>query len=236
MNTKSTITFLIKCRNTGITPKFINNSTKNIFNIFKSNEVTSSKINSSLNNIMQNFHFKILKLLIKQKHEIKKFNENQLKEIEYKINKHLNTEEQEAFWNSENTIAQAKNSNIKSRHKRKFDNLREEQRRELNITHNEKWFVNKTNTNIPNDVQWLLSLGQKHAIPTEKQNFPLFKYIADGEDCIQTLENKEDQEVARTKLTSMLENHINKHSLDKRDKYVLNTVGQTRSFLKKNTC
>lgn len=234
LNTKSTITFLIKCRNTGIIPNFLNNSTKNIHNIFKTREMLPTKIYSVLNTLLENFHRKLLNLLIRQKHEVEKYNKKEIEVLENKINKHLTTEEQEELWISENALTTKRNTIIKNKHRQKFEKLRELQRKEFNIIQNDKWFVNKTNTTIPDDVQWLLSLGQKHTIPTNKRQFPLFKLIADGEDCIQTLIDKEDQEIARTKLTSMLENHMNKHSLTMRDRFVLNTVEQTRTFLHKN--
>ncbi|XP_075150874.1 uncharacterized protein LOC142224982 [Haematobia irritans] len=97
---------------------------------------------------------------------------------------------------------------------------------------NEKWFVNKTSTEFPDDIKWLLSLGPKFGLPTQKDDFPLFKYIADGENLIQTHTNKEQQERARTKFATSLENHLNKMNLNGRDRFVSNTVDRTRKFLK----
>lgn len=172
--------------------------------------------------------------MIRQKHEIEKNNKLDIEKVEKKIGGCLTIEEQNQYWDSEKVILDRKNSRIKKRHIGKFERLREQQRKNFGIMQNENWFVNKTDTDFPYDVKWLLSLGQKHAIPTTRGEFPIFKYIADGEDCIQTLDNREEQEMARTKFTFMNENYLNKRSLDKREKFILNTVGQTESFLKKN--
>ncbi|XP_075157884.1 uncharacterized protein LOC142231151 [Haematobia irritans] len=55
---------------------------------------------------------------------------------------------------------------------------------------------------------------------------------SDGENLIQTHTNKEQQERARTKFATSLENHLNKMNLNGRDRFVSNTVYRTRKFLK----
>lgn len=234
LNTTSTITFLIKCRNEGITPNFIKHATKGITTIFSTTRRVHPKISNSLNNTINNFHFKILNLLIKHKHRIKEEQDTSIQKIKSTINQHLTLEEQTLLWNSEEIMSKKSFSKIKERHKKKFTKLKEEQRRRLNIVKNDSWFVNKTSTEIPYETQWLLSLGQKFALPIKKQQFPLLQCIADGENCIQTLPDKEEQEIARTKMTSMIENHNNKHRLNERERFLLHTVDQTKKFLNRN--
>lgn len=120
------------------------------------------------------------------------------------------------------------------RQKKKYDNIVTKQLQELDTIFNEKWFVNKTDTDIPNDIQWLLSLGPKHAIPTENKEIPIFILIADGEDCIQTIRGKEELEMARTKLSNIIDNFNNRRSTDIREKHMISTVGWTKSFLQRN--
>ncbi|XP_075170214.1 uncharacterized protein LOC142242511 [Haematobia irritans] len=102
------------------------------------------------------------------------------------------------------------------------------------LRRNDDWFVNNTDKHIPPNIQWLLSLGPKFALPTTRTTFPLFNVIAEGEECIQTLENKEQQENARIKLVTLIDDHLRKAKLTKRDKLVLDTVGEARQFLKSN--
>lgn len=97
-----------------------------------------------------------------------------------------------------------------------------------------EWFCNKTTINIPTDIQWLLSLGPKYALPTENKNFPLFQFIADGENCIQTIKDKEKQEIERNNLTTLIRDHLNKTSTSMRDKFISDTLRSTKKFLKNN--
>ena len=64
---KATITFLIRCRKSGIIPKFIKNSTKNISNLFEKNETHTTQRSTS--GFVQSLQNKILNLAIKEKHE-----------------------------------------------------------------------------------------------------------------------------------------------------------------------
>ena len=88
---------------------------------------------------------------------------------------------------------------------------------------------------IPENIQKLLSLGPKFALPIRKQDFPMFKCIADGEDIIQTNKEKEQQEIARTKFVITLDNYLSKRSLTGKEKRLINAVGETKKFLNKNS-
>ncbi|XP_061391400.1 putative leucine-rich repeat-containing protein DDB_G0290503, partial [Musca vetustissima] len=183
---------------------------------------------------MQAFEGTLLNLIIKQKHEELKINENILINIENKLNEHLSEEEKEQIKFNENIIITGTQKQQDETHKEKFKKLQNKLNKELNIKCNNNWFVNKTNKTFPDDVTWLLSLGDKHCLPTSRTEFPLFKYIADAEDIIQTTTDKEQQEMSRTKLTTMLETHTNRMRENNRDKYMMRTVERTQKFLKQN--
>lgn len=150
------------------------------------------------------------------------------------IEKLLDEQDLEKFLCSENILYESIMSNKKTTHIKKLEKLKDEHAKEINMKFNEDWFVNKTNINIPTNIQWLLSLGPKFALPNTKTTFPLFKCIADGEECIQTIESREEQEKSRTKLVSLIDDHIDNQNHNKRDKLILDTVGQTERFLGKN--
>ncbi|XP_075155167.1 uncharacterized protein LOC142228579 [Haematobia irritans] len=164
---------------------------------------------------------------------MQKIREN-LNRIQTKIHKTLTEDELQEFYTCEKTLETNIKLKIKKRHQKKFKSLQTAQLAKLNITVNDDWFVNKTNTNIPDNIKWLLSHGKKFGLPNVKENFPLLKYIADGEECIKTIGEKDDQEIARNKLTSMLENHMNKQQLNARGKYTVNAMKHTKNFLKQN--
>lgn len=234
LNIGSSIIFLIRCRKAGITPNFIKNCTKNIQNIFHSNEGTSEQILKTLNSHINNFHNKILNTLIKHKHEIRKKNTENVEVLRTIVSDKLTAEEAAQWINSENIINKKTQVELREKHKKKFNTLKEQLTTKLDIKSNPGWFCNKTKVKIPEQVQWLLSHGKKFALPHEQGDLPLLKYITDGEECIKTINGKEDQEMTRNKFTSILESHMNKHSLTNRDRYTLQAIGETRKFLTEN--
>lgn len=190
INTRSTIIFLIRCRKSGFIPNFITNSTKHVYDIFHSKEKISENIYQTLNKHINIFHNKILNLLIKQKHEIRNINTNNCVYLYKSIRNRLTAEEATEFFNSEKTIDNKYKGNTRKRHIKKFQGLQKQQHTKLNITTNDNWFINTTDIVIPTNIKWLLSHGKKFALPYTKEDFPVLKYIADGEECIKTIEEK----------------------------------------------
>ena len=231
---KTSIKFLLQCRKSGIMPKFIQNSTKNVMNIFTENNKTAPKIFKKVDKNIQYLQNKILNILIQHKHNILKQNKIKLTNIRKTITKLIKEEDAALLFDSEDKINEGLETRIKTTQVKKFAKLKIKQREELNINNNNNWFVNMTDANIPIEAQWLFSLGPKYALPTTKREFPLFNCIADGELCIQTIEDKEQQEIARTKLTTLIERHYNTMNTNGRDKAILDTVEQTKHFLAKN--
>lgn len=231
---KASITFLIRCRKAGIIPDFISDTLKNVCNIFDTGNDNYYAVNKTLNTYMENFQNKLLNLLIRHKHNILKDNQKESETVKEYVNNQLCEEERNNIWLNENSIAQSMRNKVNEKQRKKFEKLRQKQRDDLGIHFNDNWFVNTTNTVFPEDSQWLLSLGEKYNLPTTRRDFPIVKYIADGEDLIHTIKGKEEQESARTKLTYMIDNHMNKMRENGRDKFILRTVVQTRHFLNKN--
>ncbi|XP_075157428.1 uncharacterized protein LOC142230673 [Haematobia irritans] len=102
------------------------------------------------------------------------------------------------------------------------------------MSYNSHWFINTTQLHIPQHIQWILSLGPKYAFPTTKHTFPLHRCIAEGEECIQAIESREQQERVRAQFTSLIDNHLHKLEHTHRDRMILDTVAQSRKFLKEN--
>lgn len=229
---KVTITFLIKCRNQGIMPQFIRNSTKNIFKIF--DEYSSPSVNNQVGKYIRNLQNKILNSSIKQKHYLLKSSEDELKYLTYTLSRFLGNDKLNNFLKYEEIIGEKLMEKEKQIHKKKFDNCVSLQMRELGIKFNRKWFVNKTGVDIPEDVQWILSLGQKHALPVNREEFPILKVISEGEDFIETKEKKEEQEIARSNFVTVIDNHLNKMTLNNRDIFTIDKVKNSQNFLKHN--
>ncbi|XP_058977367.1 uncharacterized protein LOC131802039 [Musca domestica] len=230
----ASVTFLIKCRNIGIIPNFIHNTTKNTYNMFKANDKIPPNLLASLKTHNYNFHLKLLKLLIQHKHKELHKNKITVTKTKETLQQVMDENDFSLLMESENHLHKTHNNNNKTRHVRKYEALLQKQREKLNIKHNNEWFSNNTSTVIPEDIQWLLSLGPKYALPTTKASFPLLNVIAESEECVQTLINKEDQENGRIKLVSLIDDHLQRTKLSIRDKIIIDTVGRTKQFLKQN--
>lgn len=229
---KSTTTFLIRCRNSGIIPNFIQNSTKNISKLFNLNGGTS--INNKISRFIEDFQNRVLRQTIKETHLKLKHFQRELDYIKINLEKIFTRTEMLEFLKFEERVGLSLRNKVNIVHKNKFERLRDLRKKNLNIRFNSKWFINKTDLDIPKDVQWILSLGKKYALPVKKEDFPMLKMIADGEDFIQTIEDKEGQEIARNRFTIMINNHLNKIRNNNRDKYILEKVKETQIFLKGN--
>lgn len=229
---KASITFLIRCRNAGIIPNFIKDSSKNICRIFHNNNLPL--IVKSFSKHMQNFQTKILNLAIKEKHELLEQFKRELSYIKNILRRNFTDEEMTNFLKYNDKLTSTLDKKTRRIHINKFNCLINLQRKELGIKFNKKWFVNKSDVDVPKDVEYILSLGKKFALPIKKNNIPIMKVIADGEDIVQTLQDREEQEVARSKLSSIIDNQINRIKLNNRDKFLLHKVEISKKFLRNN--
>ncbi|XP_036344877.1 uncharacterized protein LOC118754124 [Rhagoletis pomonella] len=58
--------------------------------------------------------------------------------------------------------------------------------------------------------------------------------MEDGENCIQTIKDKEKQEIERNNLTTLIRDYLNKAAYTIRDKFIHNTLHSAKKFLKKH--
>lgn len=59
---------------------------------------------------------------------------------------------------------------------------------------------------FPMEIKWLLSLGGKFATPVDSTNFPLFAIIADVESCLFPIEDEQEKETIRARITNVIMN------------------------------
>ncbi|XP_017489407.1 PREDICTED: uncharacterized protein LOC108377642 [Rhagoletis zephyria] len=193
--------FLERCGRTGLTPNFIDNATKNILYIINnntSNKALPTKITNSVSKFIKNVQTKLLNLLIKIKHELLGKKEKEVNILKTQINQQLNTLDSTTFFESENLLTKKLAADIKKTQTNKYEKLKDKQKQLLNIKGVPGWFCNTSTTQISNDIQWLLSLGPRFASPTSNKEFPLFQFIADGENCIQTIKIKKNKKSKET--------------------------------------
>lgn len=194
--------FLLKCRKYSLIPKFIKRSTINACKLLS----TQSKFKKKLNNIVLNFHYKLLNVIIqdvcaaayKSDCILHNLQESILNEIPYDVADNFLQQQKQYF-----DLNQIK---IKTVHNRKFDDLYNELFHELDFNIDEKAFVNLTTVVIPKNICWLLSLGPKFALPNSIVDFPLFDVIADTECIVNTIKEEKNKDIARAKIASIVSN------------------------------
>ncbi|XP_073835821.1 uncharacterized protein [Musca autumnalis] len=106
-----------------------------------------------------------------------------------------------------------------------------------NTTHKTRVRQEKLQAQITELLQEGVVVSTRSQTCNNNKNIPLFDVIAEGEDCIKTNDDKEQQETARTQLVSIIDEHMKNKTtttLHARDKQILSTVGRCRSFLKEN--
>ncbi|XP_067639481.1 uncharacterized protein [Eurosta solidaginis] len=138
------------------------------------------------------------------------------------------------FFDNENVLLDKLTNNIKKTQTNKYEKLRQKEMEKLNIRVVPQWFRNLTQIEIPHKIQWLLSLGPKYALASDNEKFPLFKFIADGENIIQTVKDRDMQEIARNNFTTLIQDHLKKKTTSFRDKFICQTLEDTKRFLKQN--
>ncbi|XP_067619916.1 uncharacterized protein [Eurosta solidaginis] len=181
------------------------------------------------------FLTKVLSLLIKQKHYILQRLNQQREQLTNKLKIQLSEKDFKELLDSESNVTNKTTTTLKKRQELKYEKIRAKRNEVFtNNTKHKEWFVNKTKLEFPPDIQALLAKGPKFGLPVDNKNFPLFKYIADGEDLVQSIKSKDQQEEARTKLSLLISNHAttNKHCTI--DNAILDTVEQTKKFLNEN--
>lgn len=101
------------------------------------------------------------------------------------------------------------------------------------ITYNEDWLINKTNIHLPMECKWLLSLGEKFALPTTNKNLSTIHIIADIEQCIQE-SPEDDKDNIRTNLSKKLFNFKRNRRINGLEKFIFQTYNTTKEILKEH--
>jgi hypothetical protein len=120
---------------------------------------------------------------------------------------------------------------------KKFDDLRNKRNRPRIEKENlspSKWLINRTDLEIPENVQRILSLGPKYNPPFDKKSLPIEKLVCDIESTIQSCD--EQSKVAlRGKFVNILTNFCQKSDVCSNDeKQIRRDVKSTREFIKDN--
>lgn len=228
IRTRERRTFLLNCRKNRITPKFIQNRTKNLVR-------TNVRNNKDNNNFIYYVNRKILSFEIS----------DAIKTL-YKLNKIKKYLRLKMFMLApqhitNNFINHTKNGSINYTLKlqeninNKYNSLLIQQTPK--IEYNPDWIKNLSQTHIPKEIECILSYGPKFSVHQIKNEIPLTKIILDVEEIIKN--NKDDtiHNYLRGKFSTIVSNHYHKtnnNSID-RKKFILNKAYKsTKQFLRNN--
>lgn len=221
--------FLIRCRRDKISPKFIQNRTKHLFQapIGEHYKTCTRNIINVTNKKILNMEIRIVIDSCKSKKKYLFW----LKQSMYRsapinvVNEFINNQKLSGTYIKRNaTISLGE----------KYDKLLKEN--SLNIMVDKKWFINLTDKEIPSDVKSILALGNKFAVPHKKKEIPIFDVVADIEAVTRAMEDEKIHNTVRSKAATVVFNHINStDSCITRQKLILQRMYETtKKFLKEN--
>lgn len=223
--------FLVNCRTYGVIPNCISNTSKNMKKLFNLNIKLDSNKDSKLMEICRNLHNKLLNLLIMEKYILISKHRKYLNSCRERIVGSVDFNISNSFLASQDVVYENITKKLRENHNNKLNGLKKVMFERLKVNVNKKWFVNHTNVVFTEEMSWLLSLGKKFALPYRKNDFPLLNVIADGEYCIQLINNTEKQKVARGNFCSVLSEFYRNFRNKDTDKFILKLYDETIKFL-----
>lgn len=222
--------YLLSCREYGIIPKHLTNTTTRVQQLFR-----TDTIKNTLENVRHKFHLKVLNLEITQTTTNIRILKRNIEHNKMQIKTTINEGEYGKFISDQRNMHKHITSQTKYIHSTKLYKLKNDMLHKLGFTYNADWFVNMTDIELPEESKWLLSLGEKFALPIHKNNFSPLHLIADIEQCIQTIPDDRDKEAARLKMAGKISTFNRNMRNTQREKFILVTHEKTQKLLRRYT-
>lgn len=102
------------------------------------------------------------------------------------------------------------------------------------MTFSTNCFENTTGVSFPDEIKWLLTLGNKFALPISQKNFPLLHVIADMKVVIQDIEDHHQKGIARSKFCNTISSFKRKFKNTNVGKFILKIHEKCIEFLKEH--
>lgn len=235
-NTSSSQQFLLECRKYSLIPKFIQNSTTQVLKLINK----QSRYTTELNKIVSGFHSKVLNVIIKDKCMQDMIVQNRLHSIEELVlyNEVLPWDLADDFLRKQKKFFISSKAQAYTKHCKKFNRLYSNLIREFDLKTDDKSFVNLSDVEVPKDVEWLLSLGKKFALPHGKGDFPLFELIVDTEELVRSISDHKVKDIARARIANIIANTTQtctKSHQNILDRLIAQIHRNTVKFIKRNT-
>lgn len=222
--------FLIRCRRAKVFPQHILKTAKCIDHLV----VEESPLINQCHSALKDFQRKILNLEISFIHwKIKQLESNKILAVN-DLKNTLNTSDLDRFKNSQEKFYCNQLKKIKAKQINKFNKLVKLQNPIQRVEVNNKWIVNHSDVDVPNEVQYILSLGEKFNLPYEKGNEPLKDLIIDLEYILDMFEDETSIQI-RNQCINVTTNFVRSNKpLSFQRKQFQNMIKQTAIFLSKN--
>lgn len=219
--------FLLKCRSNEVYPLHITSGIKNINTMLSNNTGHLAKKIETYNHRLQD---KILTLEIKQTFvEIVHLESDRLA-LTNQIKAILPNHTAHNFLDRQKHISNKTFQHYKKSQTKKLQNLINKQKQ--CISTQPKWIKNLTNTQIPPDIQQILTLGPKFTIPPNPKDVNIPRLLGDLEAIISDIKVESDRNLYRAKYTNILTNFMRKKIGI--NSWLCKAVKETRLFLKSN--
>ncbi|XP_065356466.1 uncharacterized protein LOC135962995 [Calliphora vicina] len=222
-------TFLQECRHMGIIPTHVRNSTRTLKQL-----VTTKTSRIDIEKIETNLHAKLLNIEIKDTHTNTTYTRSEIRKIEKEMKNTLDKMELTKFKNQQWDKFYNIRSRIKLTHSMKMTKLKHEKFEKLNLVYNDDWFINHTSIEFEMEHKWLLSLGNKFAIPVDRKNFTPIPLIADMEQWVQGIKDDTEKDITRSKIANRIAYFKRNLRNTEKDKFILSIYEVTRNFIKKH--
>lgn len=221
---KNRLCFLHRCKKMNLLPRHITNGQKNINNLITLENMGKLRA-------IDNFKCKLGKKMLNLEISL---TVSSIANIKNNINNCIEFAKRNLphnifreFSNRQHTSYNKLHKKFKFKHIRHLENLKCKSKNFHKP--NEKMFKNLTDVEIPEHVQYCLSLGPKFWLPVTPKNIKVASYLADVEDILSLIPTKQSN-ILRAKVTNILTNFL--HNNQPSDNSILKLVKNTKAFLK----
>lgn len=219
--------FLLKCRSKQLIPKFLNLKVKHI-------QFNNEKYKKSYETKFKRFIEQTISILISDNFSNLKRIDNDIIRLRNILKYNISDTNLKDFTKLVTAKYENNFNKIKIKNIKKIKNLETQQTKLMQPEYNNEWITNLTDITIPKDVNYVLSLGPKFALPTTNKNIPIPDIITGVETAI-TMKNEEIKDEIRNKICNTITNFMQAPKRKNLQEIQLNKkIKETKQFIKQH--
>lgn len=221
--------FLLESKRLGLTPDHVGTGVKNVLNLFEF--YTGTRFNRKINAFNKNLINRLLSLEIEHTHlkisHVSKCNTM----IERELRQTIPTEILREFFRRQQITYNKIFHRTKTTNLKKIKTLQRRIHR-VNYKVPDKWFKNLSQTEVPEEVRIILSLGSKFNVPLHQKEINIKDLITDIESILDLVE-EDRRDTMRAKMASIITSHLHKNNVHATDN-IERMYKTTKNFLRTN--